>query len=71
MEPTKEMIEVFGKAWHEEDQRGTHVPGARRKAGIAAVIELMAAEHVCPECFQYRGTGGETIACATCGKAGS
>lgn len=43
-EVTDEMIRVFGEAWHAADDQGTHVPGARRRAGLRAVLDLIARE---------------------------
>jgi hypothetical protein len=39
---TDEMLQAFKGAWDEEDLRNTGVPGARRRAGIAAVLEIVA-----------------------------
>lgn len=36
---TPELLDVFGRAWHEADEQGTHVPGARRAAGLKAAFE--------------------------------
>lgn len=36
---TGDIIAAFGAAWHEADEVGTHVPGARRNAGLRAAFE--------------------------------
>lgn len=61
-----EMLETFEKHGALEALSG----GDGVKAGIRAVIEYLADNHICPECFHYEGTGGEIIDCAMCGKSG-
>jgi hypothetical protein len=34
------MIKAFAKGWHAADEQGTHVPGARRRAGLEAVLAM-------------------------------
>jgi hypothetical protein len=40
MKVTQKMINVFAVAWHAADHQGTHVPGARRGAGLEAVMAM-------------------------------
>lgn len=42
MKVTQEMVEAFGAAWDIEDAKpGKKEPGARRRAGIAAVLAIV------------------------------
>lgn len=38
MKVTDEMIKAFAGGWHAADAQGTHVPGARRRAGLEAAL---------------------------------
>lgn len=67
MEPTEEMIQAFGRAWHAEDEQGTHVPGARRRAGIRAVLEIVERDAVKPgPCMQSAPGLFEGVPPVTC-----
>lgn len=41
MKVTRQMIDAFKTAWHEQDALDTQVPGARSGAGIQAVLDLL------------------------------
>lgn len=43
---TGDIVEAFGRAWHEADAQGTQVRGARRSAGLRAAFEAAGFEVV-------------------------
>jgi hypothetical protein len=57
VEITDDMIVAFGDAWEEADYENTGEPGARRRAGLEAVLALVERQyHVLPKGHRPEGT---------------
>lgn len=40
MKITDDMLDVFASEWHRVNQTPSHAPGARRRAGLEAVLAM-------------------------------